>query len=450
MRKIVILGNGIAGITAARHLRKRGDDAILVISAESDHFFSRTALMYVYMGHMTYAHTKPYEDFFWAKNRIELLRARVETVDVGARQLRLAEGRTIDYDVLILATGSRPIAGGWPGEQLRGVQGLYSLQDLAAMEEATRGIGAAAIVGGGLIGIEMAEMLRSRGIPVRFLVRERRWQENVFPAEESALLEAEIRRHGVDLRLGAELERALGDAEGRVRALRTRKGEEIACDFLGLTIGVEPNVGFLRAPAGLEIDRGILVDELLRTSVPGVYAIGDCAQLRRPPPGRRPIEPLWYAGRAMGEHLALTLTGKPSPYDPGVFFNSAKFFGIEWQVYGAARPRPEVDEDSLYWQHPDGGKSVRLVYRRADRALVGLSALGIRYRHELCARWLAEAWPLARVVENLGAANFDPELFVQHEQSVVDAYNRKFPGEPLRLRRRRGLAGVIELLRRAS
>ena len=127
---IVIIGNGIAGITAARHLRKRDSDVELtVISKESKYFFSRTALMYVYMGHMKQEHTQPYENWFWEKNRINLVHDEVVDVDFKAQALKL-KNSDIVYDNLIIATGSKPNKFGWPGQDLPGVRGLYSLQDL--------------------------------------------------------------------------------------------------------------------------------------------------------------------------------------------------------------------------------------------------------------------------------------------------------------------------------
>ncbi len=120
---IAIIGNGIAGITAARHIRKLSDHRISVISGETDHFFSRTALMYIYMGHMKYKHTKPYEDWFWEKNRIDLVRKWVETVDFEQKRLNYSDGSSLSYDKLILATGSTPNKFGWPGQDLEGVGG---------------------------------------------------------------------------------------------------------------------------------------------------------------------------------------------------------------------------------------------------------------------------------------------------------------------------------------
>ena len=104
MKNIVIIGNGIAGITAARHIRKKSNDRITVISGETDHFFSRTALMYIYMGHMKYEHTKPYEDWFWTKNKIDLVKGWVQAIDFDKKILHL-DTDDINYDQLIIASG---------------------------------------------------------------------------------------------------------------------------------------------------------------------------------------------------------------------------------------------------------------------------------------------------------------------------------------------------------
>ncbi len=105
-QKIVIIGNGISGITCARNIRKQGDDGITVISSETEHFYSRTALMYIYMGHMKYEHIKPYEDWFWEKNRIKLVKDHVTSIDIKGKKLLLQTGSSIQYDKLVIATGS--------------------------------------------------------------------------------------------------------------------------------------------------------------------------------------------------------------------------------------------------------------------------------------------------------------------------------------------------------
>ena len=188
MEHVVIIGNGVSGITAARHIRKKSDKKITVISAETDHFFSRTALMYIYMGHMNFEQTKPYEDWFWAKNRIELLRAYVDEVDTKNKRLKLNQGGVVNYDQLIIAVGSKPNKFGWKGQDLKAVQGMYSYQDLESMEHYSPTTQKAVIVGGGLIGVEMAEMFLSRGIEVTFLVRENHFWGNILPHREGELI----------------------------------------------------------------------------------------------------------------------------------------------------------------------------------------------------------------------------------------------------------------------
>ncbi|HZJ20573.1 MAG TPA: FAD-dependent oxidoreductase, partial [Pricia sp.] len=135
MEHIVIIGNGIAGVTAARHIRKLSDKKITLISAETDHFFSRTALMYVYMGHMRWTDIEPYEHWFWEKNRLELKKAYVDRIDTDAKALYFSEGDSLNYDKLIIATGSVTNTFGWEGLELDGVQGLVSKQDLDALEK---------------------------------------------------------------------------------------------------------------------------------------------------------------------------------------------------------------------------------------------------------------------------------------------------------------------------
>lgn len=430
MEHLCIIGNGISGITTARHVRKQKSAAeckITVISAETDHFFSRTALMYIYMGHMTYENTKPYEDFFWDKNNINLVRGYVKQVDTTRKQLVFSDRNPISYDKLVLGVGSVPNRIGWPGEALKGVNSLVSYQDLEQMEENTRGkINRAVIVGGGLIGIEMAEMLMSRNIPVTFFIREKEYWSNVLPPEEAAMVSRHARKHHLDLRPESGITEILGDDQGRVQGVKTVEDEEVPCQFVGITIGVKPAIGFLKN-SNIKTDRGILVDEYFETSVPGVYAVGDCAQYSNPPAGRKPIDQIWYTGRMHGETLAQTLCGKKTAYQPGIFFNSAKFFDIEYQVYGEVKPQVQAHEMHFYWEHPDGEKAVRLVFHRDEHHILGFNLMGIRFRHEVCDRWIKRRTPVTDVVKDLRKANFDPELFKSYEPQIREQFNREFP-----------------------
>jgi NAD(P)H-nitrite reductase large subunit len=421
-QKIVIIGNGIAGITCARNIRKQSHDDITVISSETEHFYSRTALMYIYMGHMKYEHTKPYEDWFWQKNRIQLVKRHVNAIDIKSKKLLLQSGASINYDKLVIATGSVSNKPNFPGIELSGVQSLYGMPDIELMNENTHSIKRGVIVGGGLIGIEMAEMLLSRNIHVTFLVRENFYWDNILPKEEATLVSNHIKEHHVDLRTATELKEIKG--AGKVKSIITNKGEEITCEFVGVTVGVSPNISIVKDTA-METDRGVLVNEFFETNIADVYAIGDCVQHRNPPAGRKVIEQIWYTGRIHGETLASTLYGKRTAYNPGPFFNSAKFFDIEYQTYGTVNAQPAENETSFYWEHKKGRICFRAVYRKDDEAIIGFNVLGMRLRHAVCDKWLQEKRKIDDVMSNLDQLNFDPEFSDKLEKNILLAYNHQ-------------------------
>jgi len=419
---IVIIGNGIAGITCARNIRKQSNDDITVISAETEHFYSRTALMYIFMGHMKYEHTKPYENWFWDKNRIKLIKAYVTSIDTKGKQISLQTGASINYDKLVIATGSVSNKPNFPGIDLNGVQSLYGIPDVELMNENAKEIKRAVIIGGGLIGIEMAEMLLSRKIPVTFLVRENLYWDNVLPKEEATLVSRHIREHPVELKNATEVKEINGDDNGRVKSVITTKGEEIECEFVGVTVGVSPNISIVKN-TDIETGRGVLVNEYFETNIPEVYAIGDCVQHRNPPVGRKPVEQVWYTGRIHGETLAETIVGKKTPYNPAPWFNSAKFFDIEYQTYGTINPQLQEHESSFYWEHDKGRICFRATFNKEDETIIGFNVLGMRLRHEVCDKWLQEKRKIDNVMVNLHQLNFDPEFSDRYGKEILSAFN---------------------------
>ena len=431
MEHIVIIGNGISGVTAARHIRKLSDKKITIISSETDYFFSRTALMYVYMGHMKFEHTKPYEDWFWKKNRINLKKGYVKHIDTSTKTLSFAEGDTITYDKLIIATGSKPNTFGWPGQDLKGVMGMYHKQDLENLEEHApnnKVCKRAVIVGGGLIGIELAEMLSTRNIPVTFLVRETSFWNGVLPEGESKMITRHIKNHHIDLRLNTNLKEIVSDENGKVKSVIIEEtGEEIHCNVVGLTAGVSPNIDFLKG-SDIETGKGVKVNRFLETNISNVYAIGDCAEQHQPISQRKPIEAVWYTGRMMGETLAQTICGNRIHYNPGHWFNSAKFFDIEYQTYGwvsSSKAKPDF-EKHFHWKHNDDTKCITIAYHKDSNIFLGINTFGIRMRHEVFNTWLTEKRDVNYIIEHLDKANFEPEFYKTFESNILLAFKNKY------------------------
>ena len=428
MNHIVIIGNGISGVTAARHIRKNSDHKITIVSAETKYFFSRTALMYVYMGHMKFEHTQPYENWFWDKNKIDLKDGFVSKIDTENKSLLFSDDSSLPYDKLIIATGSKPNKFGWPGQDLDGVMGMYHKQDLENLEKFApnnKTCKRAVIVGGGLIGIELAEMLRSRKIPVTFLVREASFWNGVLPAQESELINNHIKEHHIDLRLSTNLKEIKADENGKVKSIIIQEtGEEIFCDVVGLTAGVTPNIDFIK-DSGIEIGRGVKVNRFLETNITDVYAIGDCAEQHEAIGQRRNIEAVWYTGRMMGETLAQTICGNKTAYKPGHWFNSAKFLDIEYQTYGWVFSERNKKENEQYfqWHHPKDNKCITISFDKNTNKFLGINTFGIRMRHEIFDKWLTAHKSIEFVLEYLADANFDPEFYKLHESEIVAKFN---------------------------
>ncbi|MFN7145720.1 MAG: FAD-dependent oxidoreductase, partial [Myxococcota bacterium] len=240
----VIVGNSVAGIEAAIALRNRDAAArITVVSAEHPHFFARTALMYVFCGQLSLRDTEPHDRGLYERMRFTRVHDRVMRLRPDARALDLASGGTLAYDTLLLAVGSvaRPLP--WAPDHGPGMHHFVTLADLEKLDAAAKPGQVAAVVGGGLVGVEVAEVLHQRGLRVHFLVREPWYFPVALDEHEAALVAAHIRAHGVDVRLDTAVLRA--ERRGERIALGLPDGELVVDQIVG-AIGVVPNTGFLR------------------------------------------------------------------------------------------------------------------------------------------------------------------------------------------------------------
>ncbi|MEM1259739.1 MAG: FAD-dependent oxidoreductase, partial [Bacteroidota bacterium] len=237
-----------------------------------------------------------------------------------------------------------------------------------------------------------------------------------------------ILEHHIDLRLNTNLKEIIPSENGRVKSIIVQEtGEEIACDIVGLTAGVAPNIDFLK-DSGIELGRGIKVNRYLETNVQDVYAIGDCAEQHEAIGNRRPIEAVWYTGRMMGETVAQTICGNRIEYKPGHWFNSAKFLDIEYQTYGwvfGRKGQPNYEEQ-FHWRHAKDKVCVTVSFHKETNRFLGLNTFGIRMRHEMFDRWLTEGRDVDFVMQYLIDANFDPEFYKHYESEIIAAYNMEY------------------------
>jgi NADPH-dependent 2,4-dienoyl-CoA reductase/sulfur reductase-like enzyme len=405
--KYVIIGNGVAGITAAFTIRARDATAeISIVSGEGDYFFSRTALMYAFMDRMSHRDLEPYERKVYKRQAIRRVRGWAVQLDAFGHTVTLDNGEVLEFDRLLLATGSVPRRPDWRGldSVKEGVCHFVSLQDLARCEYLTKTSYEAVLVGGGLIGVELAECLVHHGRSLTFLVREPWYWPIALGSEEGAMISEHISGHGVDLLLGEEVFEVLSDSSGRVSAVRTVSGNEFPCQMLGIAIGVRPCIDWLRhVTTPPVLGRGILVRTDFRTSLPDVFAAGDCAELN----AFGVIEQIWYSARRQGELVARSMLGDVIDYTPPLFYNSAKFFDLEYTTVGRVNDAPAGAVD-FYRRIPGKEASIRIVEH--EGAVVGFNMLGSRWNHTILERWIHERRSLSYVMNVLEQAQFDVEF----------------------------------------
>lgn len=412
----VIVGNGVAGIEAAITLRNRDADAkITLISAEHDHFYSRTALMYILCGQLSLRDTEPYDRELYNRMRFERVSKRVAAVEPAAHRLRFEDGSALDYDRLLLAVGSRGRPAPWKGaDQGPGVHYFVTLQDLAGLDAAAKKGDHVVVIGGGLIGVEVAETLHLRGLHVHFLVREPWYFPVALDEREGAVVAEHIRAHGVDVRLDTNVDEILRDASGAVRGVRVG-AEEIPARFVVSAIGVVPNTAFLRDALPLSNGGAIeTTDNLSVVGHPHVFSAGDCANVTWFDGSRRP-EQLWYTARDQGRAAARAMLGDTVAYRRGTWYNSAKFFDVEYTTAGwipfPAVPAGDANGYSTWYQQTPGAcVTQRIVCKGPERRVVGFNALGTRWNHEVFLRWIHERRPLDYVLKHMEEARFDEEF----------------------------------------
>ena len=408
----VIIGNGVAGTSAAFEIRNRHRSKkirITLISDESDYFFSRTALMYAYMNRLSREDLEPYERKVYDRQAIERIRDRVVDLEANKQCLQLASGKTILYDRLLIATGAKPRSLPFPGIQdvSDGIVNFVSIQDLDECESLTWSTEKAVVVGGGLIGIELVESLRHHNIDVTFLVREPYFWPMALAAEEGGLVSEHIRSHGVDLRHDEQIVQLNADAQGRIASVETDHNNKLPCQMLGIAVGVIANIDWLQdVQTPPDMDRGILVDRKFQTSLPNVFAAGDCTEIIISPQSTL-LETIWYSAKMHGEYAARAMMDDTVNYRPPIFYNSSKFFDVEFTTVGQVI-EPPPGSRAIFRKDPKKLITQRIVFN--DNQVIGFNMLGSRWDHTVLQRWIAQRRDIEYVRNHLHEAQFDFEF----------------------------------------
>lgn len=356
---VVIVGGGTAGQAAAETLRREGyAGPVTLLSSDADLPCDRPNLSKNYLAGTAPAEwlaLRPAE--FYQEQRIDLrLNTQVVGIDAVQRRVQLADGSQLGYGALLLATGAEPVRLDIPGAQLAHVHVLRTQADGVALAAAAAGARRAVVIGASFIGLEAAASLRARNIEVQVVGRERVLMEKVLGPQVGAYLQALHERNGVVFHLGTD---PIGiDAQG----VALRSGETLAADLVVVGIGVRPALR-LAEQAGLAMDRGVVVDEYLQTSVPGIYAAGDIARWPDAASGERIRVEHWVVAGRQGQTAARNLLGRRERFDAVPFFWTEQYdFALAY--VGHAERWDDIRIDGELEQ-----QDCRIAYRRAGQEL---------------------------------------------------------------------------------
>lgn len=397
--RYVIIGNGMAGISAAVRLRSVSPDAEIVLYTDEPYtFYSRPGLMYHMMGVEKEWDLYCDRPYLYDKHKLELKFDKVNQLNLDRDELILSDGSTEPFDKLLLAVGATPRKLGCPGEDLDGVYNFTLMSDAKAMmasaREGLRGV----VIGGGLLGAEISEVWRRFGMNVTTLVLEDWYFPKALSEEQGRVVEKAFTRHKVDIRLKEEVAEFISQ-NGKLTAVRTKSGLELSCDMACVTIGVEPRKT-LAKESGIDVAKGILVDSKLQTSRPNVYACGDCAEVQHPITNQKFVELLWYSARAQGNTVAASMVGLPRDYEPGIFYNSAMFFDVDYISVGSGRYPGDGQADFTLVSR--NGKAARRFVHK-DGHITGITSVGTNDRYEDLLYYIKSAYPVDEVALRLGS-----------------------------------------------
>jgi 3-phenylpropionate/trans-cinnamate dioxygenase ferredoxin reductase component len=358
---VVIVGGGHGGAQAAIQLRQlKFDGSIAIVGAEPHPPYERPPLSKEYLlGAKAFERMQFRSPDKWAEMGVALLLGeRVESIDAAEHQVRTGSGRTIGYGKLIWAAGGRPRVLSCPGSEVAGVHYVRSRGDVDAILAELPGVRRAAVVGGGYIGLEAAAALTKLGKQVTVLEAADRVLVRVSAEPISRFLEAEHRGQGVDVRLGAAVA-CIEEHGGRAAGVRLADGSPIAAELVIVGIGIDAEVGPL-ASAGAEIGNGVRIDAFCRTSLPDVFAVGDCAEHRSAFAGDDWIrlESVQNA-HDQAATAAKSICGQGEPYAAVPWFWSNQY-DLKLQSVGISR-----GHDRLVLRGDPASRSFSLVYLRA-------------------------------------------------------------------------------------
>lgn len=364
--KVIIIGNGPTAISAVETIRGMDRDCeITIVSKEKEPVYSPCFLSRFLSGEIEKDRLYIRDIHFYDERRINLISGNAATeVNIKNQTVKLSNRKELQYDRLLIATGSNPVIPPLLGIEGEGVYSFKTISDTEKIMSALQKVDEAVVIGAGFIGLEAAEALRKRGLKVTVIEREERVLPRMLDYEMADIVKGHMEKNGVRIITGKEV-KSIERKRKKITGVDI-EGETISCKLLIVAVGVRPNLEMVRN-SSIETKQGILVDDHMRTSIPNIYAAGDVAELEAQ--GVRKINPIWFNAVKGGEIAASNLIGIERRYDAHLIdMNVVTLFGLSVLSVGIPKGAETLKTHDA--------KGIRKVYLDEDGSIKGAQLIG--------------------------------------------------------------------------
>ncbi|MBI4763096.1 MAG: NAD(P)/FAD-dependent oxidoreductase [Deltaproteobacteria bacterium] len=392
----IIIGNGVAGTTAAEHIRKNDPEGtIKIFTEESYSFYSRIRLMEYLAGEVELPKLQIRSNTWYDQNKIQLfLSTRVVDIDVPGKAVLTQSEERHGFDKLLLADGSHSFVPPIPGADKKGVFTLRTIQDAQEIKNYAAGKTKALLIGGGVLGLEAGNSLRKTGLKISVVEFSSRLLPRQTDQVCAALLQTRLEQMGFSFYLGAASKEIIG--ENQVQGLLLEDGRRIETDLIIISAGIRPNLEMAQK-IKLKIGKGIPVSDHLETEIPGIYAAGDGIE------HRGMLYGIWPASEKQGEVAGLNMAGKPTVYSGTTISNLLKVVGIDLLAAGDIDPDHKLE--SFIDHNPEAKTYRKLVLK--ENLIVGCLLFGTLEGRKNILRAMEEKRDISAVKDRL--SKFDLE-----------------------------------------
>jgi|SRR5579872_4186750 len=409
-RTFVIVGNGIAGITAAEVIRAEDTTAVIFIIADDPYpVYYRPALKDFLAGRVREETLRARPGDFYEEQRITCVLDRLIGIAAEQQYVQLQSGRQLAYDRLLLTSGARPNTLTCPGRNLAGVTTLRCVVDYKNVMNRLGTARHIVVVGSGTLALESVESLRQRGYRVSHLLRYHTLWSEVLDVTASDLVLQQEMRDGVEVFSGEEVSEIAGE-RGWVSGVVTTQGRYLPCDLVLIAIGIIPNIDCIQR-SGILCGRGVRVDASMRTSAPYIYAAGDVVETSESMTGRTRVIGQWYPAIQQARAAAysmLDVLDTSQPVSPSTFYNATFLYGLDFASVGITNLVDSRLQTLIADPQPRTYRKVTL----ANSVPVGMLALGDRAGTLAFKRAIDHRVNLSPVASRLFADDFKLDIWL--------------------------------------